>query len=204
MPETQYLIHNTTRGVETRFQRRAAPEPPRMALMLGGGTVRVLRGRPQAVTESLLRRMLPELTKLETAGRLKVTTLQGLRVDIQTFKVVEAPAVSPPLPKPPLDSATRDKNENVGDQPVKHGDPKFIPQSVKLPLPAAAQGLSTGPIEDELPSPMEDKVQEEKAQEAAEPSPSATGWGQVDVTEEPATTAAAPEAKAAHRKERKR
>lgn len=202
MPETQYLIHNTTRGVETRFQRRAAPEPPRMALMLGGGTVRVLRGRPQAVTESLLRRMLPELTKLETAGRLKVTTLAGLRVDIQTFKVVEAPPVSPPLPNPPLDSATRDKNENVGDQPIKHGDPKFIPQSVKLPLPAAAQGLSTGPVEDELPSPMEELAAQEPV--VPEPSPSAVGWGQEEAVEEPVTTAAAPEAKAAHRKERKR
>ncbi|MFA5436061.1 MAG: hypothetical protein WC372_08500 [Candidatus Neomarinimicrobiota bacterium] len=199
MPETQYLIHNTTRGVETRFQRRAAPEPPRMTLMLGGGTVRVLRNRPQAVTESLLQRMLPELTKLEAAGRLKVTTLAGLRVDIQTFRVVEAPAVSPPLPHPPLDSATRDKNENVGDVIPRHGDPKFIPQSTELPLPAAARGLSVGPVEDELPSPAA-----ELEAQTEEPSPSAIGWGQVDVTEEPATTAAAPEAKAGHRKERRR
>jgi hypothetical protein len=148
MPENQYLIHNTTRDVTTRFMRRAAPEPPRMTLMLGGGSVRVIRNRPQVVTEGVVRRMLPELLPLELAGRLKLTNLAGLRVDLTTFKVVEAPAVSPPLPHPPVDSAANDKNQGVGNVILKHGDPHFVPLSVELPLPAVARGLAGGPVEE--------------------------------------------------------
>jgi hypothetical protein len=208
MPETQYLVHNTTRGVETRFQRRTAPEPPRMTLMLGGGSVRVLRNRPQAVTESMLRRLLPELLKLETAGRLKVTTLAGLRVDVSTFKVLEAPAVSPPLPKPPLDSADRDKNANVGDVVLKHGDPKFIPQNVPLPLPAAARGLVGGPVEDELPPPSEDALPDVELEATPsflepEPVPEEPSTSFAAAPPEPETAAAVPEAKSSHRESKR-
>jgi hypothetical protein len=158
MPEKHYLIHNTTRDVITRLARKQSPEPPRMTLILGGGSVRVVRKRPQAVTESLVKRLLPELKRQEQAGRCRVTTVEGLPVDLNTFKVVGKAPVSPPQPKPPVDSVAADKNEKQGIPMVTHKtDVGALPRSAEPPVPAVGErAIPEGEPAPEPEPPVED------------------------------------------------
>ena len=142
MPEKQFQIHNTTRDPQTRLLRAQSPTTSKMTLLLGGGSIRVMRKRPVVVYEPVLQRLLPELQRLEKAGVVKVTTVKGERVDISTLKPLEKLPATPPLPHPPLDSAARDK-QNVGQKVTKWADPKAIPRGAGVPMPKA--------VEDKLP-----------------------------------------------------
>lgn len=188
MPEKHYLIHNTTRDVTTRMARKQSPEPPRMTLILGGGTVRVVRKRPQAVTESIVKRLLPELQRQEKAGRCRVTTVEGLPVDLSTFRVVGKAPVSPPLPQPPVDSAAADKNEKQGIPMVTHkADLGALPASAQPPVPAVGErAIPEGKPAEEAPVEflVEDVSEEPTPVEEASTAPAADeGW------EEPAPEA---------------
>lgn len=133
MPEKQFQIHNTTRDPRTRLVRARSPITSKMTLLLGGGSIRVLRHRPAIVYESVIRRMLSELVHKETWGLLKVTTLQGERVDLSTMRALEKAPAAVPMPHPPVDSAARDKGAGIPF--TRHGDPKGIPQGVDAPIP---------------------------------------------------------------------
>ncbi len=130
---TAYKIHNMSRAVETRHLRAAssAQRAPKK-LLLGGGVVRVLRGRPATVAERALRRMLPELVKREARGELKVTNMAGQRVDLSTLKPIEPPAPEEPKPNPPLDSAANDK-QNVGEHKPQHVGGAAAGQKLETP-----------------------------------------------------------------------
>jgi hypothetical protein len=132
---TVYKIHNMSRSIETRSLRAAstAVRAPKK-LLLGGGTVRVVRGRPATVTEAVLRRMQPELIKREGRGELKVTNAHGLRVDLTTLKPMEAPPVAPPKPNPPLDSAADDNKYPIGEDMPQH--PGGAGRNENLEVPA--------------------------------------------------------------------
>lgn len=132
---TAYKIHNMSRAIETRSLRAAssAVRAPKK-LLLGGGTVRVLRGRPATVTEAALRRMQPELLKREERGELKVTDIHDRRVDISTLKPMEDAPVDPPKPAPKLDSAADDNKYPIGEGQPQH--PGGAALTDKLDVPA--------------------------------------------------------------------
>lgn len=138
-----YQIHNTTKDVRTRTTRVQSPGNPKTRLFLSGGQLQILRKRPQQVSEEVLRRLLPELIRLETAGRCMVTTTAGQRVDLkQMAPAVEAPAatqvVAPPVvveePPPP--------------PPVAEEEPPPPPVEKEVPIPEEEP-----PVEEKLPPP---------------------------------------------------
>lgn len=133
-----YKIHNLCRAVETRPLRAAATakRAPKK-LLLGGGLVRVVRGRPMPVTESVVRKLQPELLEKEKLGWLKVTTEGGLRVDITTLKAVEEALPEEPKPKPKLDSAADDSKYPVGESMPEHKGGAALDE--KLPIPSVIQ-----------------------------------------------------------------
>ncbi len=90
--ETQYQIHNTSKSVLTRVLRAAAPGNPKTSLLLAGGSIRVLRGRPFPVTESKLKLMVAELEAKEQRGFAMVTDLAGNRISLRTLKPVDPKA----------------------------------------------------------------------------------------------------------------
>jgi hypothetical protein len=132
---TAYKIHNMSRSIETRHLRAAstAQRAPKK-LLLGGGIVRVVRGRPATVTEVALKRMLKELQDKEKLGWLMVTTPTGLRVDLDTLKPLEGPPVTAPKPHPPQDTAATDNKYPVGQDMPQH--PGGAARSEDLELPA--------------------------------------------------------------------
>ena len=144
-----YKIHNMSRAIETRSLRAAATaERAPKKLLLGGGVVRVLRGRPATVTEAVLRRMQPELIKREKRGQLKVTDSHGQRVDLTTLKPMEAPLVDPPKPNPPLDTAATDNKYPVGEDMPQH--PGGAGRTEELEVPAVvASNIPEGAEETE-------------------------------------------------------
>jgi len=145
----QYQIHNTVRKVEGRLTRAKLARRTRMNMLLGGGLLRIPRGRHVTVAEPLVRQLLGELTQLEIEGALKVTTPDGRRVDLQTLKPFEAPkATASPVQKP-LDSAAGDKTFEHG---VGEGKPQMLggkaqSEDVKFPevlntqIPEGAEDL---------------------------------------------------------------
>lgn len=137
MPEKQFQIHNTTRDPKTRLVRSSSPITSKMTLLLGGGSIRCMRNRPATVTESALRRMLPELVEKASFGLIRVTTLKGEQVDLGTLKALEKAPPAPPKPKPPVDSAANDKP--AGIPMAKYADPKGIPQGAEVPMPLVGE-----------------------------------------------------------------
>lgn len=114
MQEIRYHIHNLTRSRETRMQRAKNAFHSKTVLFLGGSSVRIVRGRPVVVGESVIRRLHGELVRKEAQGLLKVTTPRGDRVDLTTLRPVVLAPVPPPVPKPLLDSINNDRNEGMG------------------------------------------------------------------------------------------
>lgn len=140
-----FKVHNSVRDVKTRLQRRMAPTSPRMKQYLGGGELRVLRGRPVVLTREQLEVHLEELKERTAAGVLWVSTMDDQEVDLETLSPTMLPPAEPKAPEPVLDSANNDKNEGVG---------QAIPQFAGgLPLGAVpstdAPGGIPGPLEAE-------------------------------------------------------
>jgi hypothetical protein len=136
--DKRFQIHNMTRSQETRKGRVAVTrERSRTVLMLGGGSIRVMRNRPLPVTESTVRRLHAELVSKVNIGAAKVTTATGELVDIKTLKPV-APApkgVEGPKPHPKLDSV-------ADDIPAGNKMPQMlggVPEGVSMPTPAVGE-----------------------------------------------------------------
>jgi hypothetical protein len=159
-PEQRYQIHNMTRSRETRAGRAAvARERSRTVLMLGGGSIRVMRNRPLPVTETTIRKLHAELVNRVEVGAAKVTTDKGEPVDIRTLKALSkgTKLVEGPKPKPKPDTVADDK-------PAGNKMPKMeggVPQGVELPVPAVGeQAIPEGeppPPPEEEPAPPEEK-----------------------------------------------
>lgn len=134
--ETLYQVHNMVRKVETRLRRAKAASRHRLNLLIGGGLLRIPRGRNVPVTESLLQQLLPELQRMENAGKVKVTTMTGERIDLHTLKPsAAAPAPKAALPKPPMDSVAADKTfeHGVGQNMPTVAGGKAVNQEVARP-----------------------------------------------------------------------
>jgi len=99
MPKTYYL-HNLTRDPTKRDARKqlVGPERSRKNLFLGGGMLRVMRGRPLPIREDIYKKLQREIEALVAKGLMKVTTTGD--VDGKK-KEPEAPKAAPP-PKPEL------------------------------------------------------------------------------------------------------
>lgn len=159
-PETVYQIHNMVRRVETRLQRATAARRHPLKLLIGGGILRIPRGRYQTVAERMVRQLLPELRQMEAQGMLKVTTATGQRVELQNLKPVEELTAASPLPKTPLDSAKNDKTYEHGvgqSMPTVEGG-KASSQDVKRPEI----------LDDEVPEGFEEMTKSELYEEAKE------------------------------------
>lgn len=93
MAQTFY-IHNTARSPHTREVRRnvSGPESSTKNLFIGGGLLRVVRGRPMPVAEAFLRKHVAELLTKESKGLIAVYNAKTQRVDLSTLAAVpEAP-----------------------------------------------------------------------------------------------------------------
>lgn len=131
----QYRIHNTVRKVLGRLTRAKMARRTRMNMLLGGGLIRIPRGRYVQVTESMVRRLLAELVQKESEGSLEVTTPDGRRVDLKTLKPFEALKKMAPPAHPPQDSAADDKTYEHGvgvGMPTVSGG-KAQSEEVKVP-----------------------------------------------------------------------
>lgn len=84
---SQYYIENTTRSPHTRSLRKAnhGPESSTKNLFIGGGAIRVVRGRPFPVTEKFLYSVLAEIADKEAKGLVRVLNANRKRIDIKTI-----------------------------------------------------------------------------------------------------------------------
>lgn len=165
---TAYKIHNLSRAIETRHLRAAATaRRAPMKLLLGGGLVRVVRGRPTTVTESMIRRLHRELIEKEKNGWLKVTLPSGRRVDLNTLEPLEDTPVAAPLPHPPQDSAADDNKYPIGE-----AQPQYVGGAAateKLPVPeVVSAGIPEGTSEETVAEETAEETVEEKTEEAVE------------------------------------
>jgi len=97
-----YYIHNTTRDPKTRDKRRqlVGPERSTKNLQLGGGLLRVLRGRPSPVSRVILTRLAKDLSDKYQKGLVRVTNQRGQEIDPASLAVVkEAVKYAPPPAK---------------------------------------------------------------------------------------------------------
>lgn len=143
-----YQIHNATRMVSTRLTRVRQARRERKNILLGGGLLRVPRGRPRVVTEAMLMLLLPELLQKHAAGAIIVTTLSGVEVDLKTLKPM-APEVKPaPRAKKPLDSVDNDESFEHGvGQPLPNlVGGKGLGEDVKRPE-VLGQAIPDGIVE---------------------------------------------------------
>ena len=133
--ETLYQVHNTTRSLASRMTRVQAARRDRMNLLLGGGLLRIPRGRYQVVTESTIKRLIPDLLEKERNGSVVVTTMTGLRIDLNTGRATTATTASPPLPHPPLDSAATDESfeHGVGESMATVPGGRAPTEAIKVP-----------------------------------------------------------------------
>lgn len=139
-----FHVHSLVRSLETRVQRAKAARRPRFKQLLGGGLVRLVRGRPVPIAKPMVQRLLLELVAKEKEGILKVTTPDGRRVDLSTLEPLEDKKVAPPKPEPPQDSAANDKTfeHGVGNEiPQVDGG---LTQGAAPPLPEALKGIPEG------------------------------------------------------------
>jgi len=148
-----YQIHNVVREVTTRLTRAKQARRTRMTMLLGGGLLRVPRGRYVTVAEAMVRRLLAELTKKEEEGAVKVTTPDGRRIDLKTLKPLSPVATPAPLPQPPPDSAANDKTfeHGVGEGKPQMPGGRALSEDVKVPEvlnTALPEGVEEGPNED--------------------------------------------------------
>lgn len=168
MPRKHFHIHNTSKDVRTRTLRRSTPGNPKTSLLLAGGSIRVLRGRPYPVEHKALKRLVPELLKHEARGFAKVTNLQGRRVDLNTLELVKPPKPAlteePALTKEDEDTTKPAVALVVPGTSSEDGDTEEVATSETTTPPAPAEGT----VEPADPAPLSS---EPKAQGSAKKSP---------------------------------
>ena len=100
-----YYIHNTTREPKTREKRRSLVGPERSTknLYLGGGLLRVLRGRPSPVSKTILNRLAKDLSDKYQKGLVRVTNQSGQELDPASLLVVKDTVKRAPPPAPKVE-----------------------------------------------------------------------------------------------------
>jgi len=156
MAQTFY-IHNTTRSPHTRDVRRSVPGPESSTknIFIGGGILRVVRGRPMPVAEAFLRRHVPELLAKEKKGLIAVYNAKTQRVDLSTLEAL--PNAPPPPP------VTDDAEGAVAAPPAPVTSDEVPPPVVAEPAPVPAE--DPAPPVEETPTDVLSEVQEVPSQE---------------------------------------
>lgn len=123
---TQYAVHSVVRKVAHRTHRAQLPAHLRKKHYIGAEQQRLVPGRPLVIDEAALQRNLAELQEKAALHILEVRTMDGRVVDLATMQPA-APAPTPLLPHPKLDSVADDKQ--VGQYiPPYVGDDTAMPQ----------------------------------------------------------------------------
>lgn len=143
-PETIFHIHSLVRDVTTRLDRARSPVRHRFSQMLGGGLVRLIRKRPQPVMMHTLMQLLPELKQKEALGYLKVTTLDGRRINLDTLQVVSDAPVTPPIPEKLVDVVEKDETFPGGVGQDFPQMPGALPRTAEPVMPAVLQEIPEG------------------------------------------------------------
>lgn len=126
-----FAIHSTVRARSTRIVRAQSPTHKGLIQFLGGGVLRLVRGRPLLVTETLLRDHFDEIRAKAAQGLIEVRTPDGRCVDVVTLQPKTA-SVVPPQPRQPLDSAANDTPWGQRIDPMP-GDMAILPDPDKVP-----------------------------------------------------------------------
>jgi len=102
-----YYIHNTTRDPKTRDKRRqlVGPERSTKNLHLGGGLLRVIRGRPSPVSKVVLTRLAKDLSDKYRKGLVRVTNQKGQEIDPASLAVVKEAVKHAPPPASKVETA---------------------------------------------------------------------------------------------------
>lgn len=154
---TFYAIHSLVRRQKTKLTRTTAPKRHRFMLHIGGGDIKVRRGkhRPTVIREGLFMRHLRDIKEKADAGMIEVRTPTGQLVDLDTFEVAPLPPPKP-TPDPPVDTAADDKP--AGEPQRVYPEGRAIDEEPETPALADA----TLP-EGEEPPPEEETLQSEEA-----------------------------------------
>lgn len=105
--EQLVAVHSMVRRQATRHLRQKAAGRHRFKQYLFSDNIRLIRNRSIRITWQKMLSNLEELKAKSEAGLLKVTTIGGEDIDLNTLEA-STPAVPAPLPNPPLDSAAND------------------------------------------------------------------------------------------------
>jgi len=162
----QYLVHNGARDPETRTQRAQNAQHRGLKQFIPIGQQRVLRGRPVMVTKQQLAEHIKAMQALQDAGVIYVTTMDGRVVDLYTGNT-QGPAVEPPKPNSPLDSAANDKAGGQ-DKLNQYGMESPPPAEFKMPVAAPMAAFVDTP-KVIVPDVTEPSVDEVLAEAEAEP-----------------------------------
>lgn len=150
---SDYLVHNTSRSIHTRTLRAAQPTHTGHKQFITSAQLRLVRARPLQITEEQLRDNLEELREKTGRGLLSVSTLDGRKIDLDTFIPEEAP-LPPVKPHPPLDSVANDK-QNVGEYMPKFHGGLAAPTEVPILTSTARSNIEELPVEMFSPTPEE-------------------------------------------------
>jgi hypothetical protein len=144
-PELQktFYIHNTTRHPATRDLRRSlhGPESSTKNLFIGG-ILRLVRGRPVAVSEAFVRQHQAELADKEAKGLLAVYTHNSLRIDLSTLEVKKNARVEVLPPPEEQEEEAPQEDASLEDTAVGASCPDDAPLKE---LAEEAQGTSELP-----------------------------------------------------------
>lgn len=171
-----YHVISTSRSIRTRTVRAQNATHSGLKQFIGG-THRLIRKRPLVLSEAEVMKYLKELREKQAIGMLEVQTPDGRLVDLITFKVAPTP-VTPPKPKPPLDSIANDDAWGEKMENVPAGKPMqdAMEELEKKELAKAAEEEVTADTEPPPPS--------EPAQELAEVPDEPEAEEEVDEVEE--------------------
>lgn len=156
--ERIFLVENSARSPHTKLARKVSPGPNRTKQYLGGGTHRVVRGRPLRLRESQLLQHMPEIIEKVKRGELRVLTEDRRVLDLETLEMAPKP---PPKPLPNFrpDSIAHDKPFGENKMPIAGGTTLVVDPNQKPDLlMSASEGesppaLTPPPMDEPIPAP---------------------------------------------------
>lgn len=145
-----YTLHNTTRDPRKREVRRHLPGALKSTknLHIGGGEVRLVRGRPLTVQAGFIVKHLAELAQLESAGRIEIYDRDKV-VPCSSFKQAEPPVEEVLRPSEEVNGFSTGPEEALEE--VK-GDPE---KEEELP-----EAQAEGAHEESSPEPVLDPIKQ--------------------------------------------
>lgn len=165
-PKPSYAVHSVARSRYNRTERAQRATRARFKQYIGDQQMRLVRNRPVIITEEVLLANLEELRAKTAEHLIKVTTVDGRDVDLETFAVAPAPPAEPkPTFKP--DSIADDKPWGIKMEPGEYLDQNALPAHV-LPGDAKPELLAEGFGQEEPVAPAVEAAPDQAAQQEAE------------------------------------